>query len=111
MFNIKKSSFSELRNKYLKVLKVNENYKTYNRFSDLEYLIRNELTERQRKAIFKHITKNCVLRLPDEFSNYFRYCSYFADRCIEDCDRFETDEHYEISSYHLKRGQQIVYFD
>lgn len=111
MFNIKKASFSELRNKYLKAIKVNGTNKHYNRFSEFEYNARNELNERQRKAIFKHITKYCILKLPKGFSNYFRYCSYFADKCMEDYDRFETDDHYEIDSYYLKYGPQIVFFD
>lgn len=93
MFNIKKASFEELRKKYKKAVRVNNDSRHLDQFSTLQYDIESELNKRQRAAIFQ-------------------FCAHFADACMDDVDRFAEDDFYEINSFYCKNHKpHVVCFD
>ena len=110
MFNIQKASFAQLRKKYQKTVKVNNDLRHLDQFSALQYDIANELDKRQRSAIFKYCTQSGCLRNPYKL-NYFYLCSEFSNKCLDDVNRFCDDDHYEIGGFYCKNNHpHVVWF-
>lgn len=99
----KNYTLTQLREKYLKCVKVEERT---SKFLNLQYALDREISKRQRKMIYK----TCCQVLKNHGSNQFFMAKLHTDSAMKEL--WASDDHYEISSYYTKNKiPVVVYFD
>lgn len=103
--NFKKYSSEQLRNKYMKCIRVQERT---GQFYELETALEYELVRRARAKIF-HAA--CICLKNKNFPNQFAAAAHYADAVINGPDFFVMDDRHEIGSFYTKgRIPCVVYF-
>lgn len=104
MNNFKNYTLKQLRQKYIKCVKVEERT---SKFLNLEYALEKEISKRQRALIYK----TCCKVLKNMFCNQF-YSAKLFTKVVMDKEVCASDDHYEIGSYYTKNKiPVVVYFD
>lgn len=99
----KNYTLTQLREKYLKCVKVEERT---NRFLNLQYALDREISKRQRAKIYK----TCCWALKNYGSNQFFMAKMHTDAAMKEL--WASDDHYEIGSYYTKNKTPVlVWFD
>ena len=107
MLNVKKLSDVELATLYKRLDNVflkKENI-FYKKFEDLYDILKHEINRRNRILIYHEACKHLKI---GKYDNQFKCASSYADAVLNDCNYFETDSDWEMSSFHTKNGSPIL---